>query len=67
MLQGISVSSNVLCYQILRLYEGEKYIPLPNYNFDDVVMSRGNRNFHLRIFVKGGALQNASFLRTTVM
>jgi hypothetical protein len=33
-----------------------RYIPLPIFNSDDVVMSRENRNFHLRLFVKGGAL-----------
>jgi hypothetical protein len=33
------------------------YIPLPIFNSDDVVMSRENQNFHLRLFVKGGALQ----------
>jgi hypothetical protein len=35
------------------------YLPLPIIYSDDVVMSRGNRNFHLRLFVKGGALQLA--------
>jgi hypothetical protein len=35
----------------------KKYIPLLIYNSNDVVMSRENRNFHLRLFVKGGALQ----------
>jgi hypothetical protein len=39
------------------LLKKKKYIPLPIYNSDDVVMSRENRNFHLRLFVKGGALQ----------
>jgi hypothetical protein len=34
----------------------KKYIPLPIYNYDDVVTSRENKNFHLRLFVKGGAL-----------
>jgi hypothetical protein len=34
----------------------KKYIPLPIYNSNDVVMSCENRNFHLRLFVKGGAL-----------
>jgi hypothetical protein len=38
----------------------KKYILLPIYNSDDVVMSRGNRNFHLRLFVKGGALHKMS-------
>jgi hypothetical protein len=33
------------------------YLPLPIIYSDDVVMSRGNRNFHLRLFIKGGALQ----------
>jgi len=40
------------------IFKENKYIPLPIYNSDDVVMSRGNRNFHLRLFAKGGALQN---------
>jgi hypothetical protein len=35
----------------------KKYIPLSIFNSDYVVMSHGNRNFHLRIFIKGGALQ----------
>jgi hypothetical protein len=35
----------------------KKYIPLPIFNSDNVVMSRENRNFHLRLFVKGGTLQ----------
>jgi len=34
-----------------------RHIPLPIFNSDDVVISRENRNFHLRLFVKGGALQ----------
>jgi hypothetical protein len=42
----------------------KKYIPLPIYNFDDVVMSRENRNFHLRLFVKGGVLQTLSLTAT---
>jgi predicted acylesterase/phospholipase RssA len=36
----------------------KKYVPHPIYNSDDVVMSRENRNFHLRLFVKGGTLHN---------
>jgi hypothetical protein len=39
----------------------KKYIPLPIYNSDDVVMSRENQNFHLRLFVKGGALHSEWF------
>jgi hypothetical protein len=39
----------------------KKYIPLPIYNSDDVVMSRENQNFHLHLFVKGGALQISAF------
>jgi len=35
------------------------YLPLPIIYSDDVVMSRGNRNFHLRLFEKGGALHLA--------
>jgi hypothetical protein len=35
----------------------KKYIPLSIYNSDNVIMSRENQNFHLRLFVKGGALQ----------
>jgi len=35
----------------------KKYIPLPIFNSDDVVMSCENQNFHLCLFVKGGALQ----------
>jgi hypothetical protein len=35
----------------------KKIILLSIFNSDDVVMSRGNRNFHLHFFVKGGALQ----------
>jgi hypothetical protein len=27
------------------------------FNFDDVVMTRKNQNFHLHIFVKSGSLQ----------
>jgi hypothetical protein len=38
----------------------KKYIPQPIYNSDDVVMSRENRNFHLHLFVKGGALQTVT-------
>jgi len=34
----------------------KKYIPLPNLNFGDVVMSRRNQNFQLHLFVKNGAL-----------
>jgi hypothetical protein len=34
----------------------KKYILLSIFNSDVVVMSRGNRNFHLRLFVKGEAL-----------
>jgi len=34
----------------------KKYIPFPIFNSDDVVMSRENQNFHLRIFIKGEAL-----------
>jgi len=34
----------------------KKNIPQSIYNSDDVVMSRENRNFHLRLFVKDGAL-----------
>jgi hypothetical protein len=34
----------------------KKYISLSIYNSDDVVMLRKIWNFHLRIFVKGGAL-----------
>jgi hypothetical protein len=37
-------------------FKENKYIPLPIYNSDDVVMSRGNR-FYLCLFAKGGALQ----------
>jgi hypothetical protein len=33
-----------------------KYIPLPIFNSYDVVMTRENRNFYLRLFVKSGAL-----------
>jgi hypothetical protein len=29
------------------------------FNSNDVVMSRGNQNFHLSFFVKSGALQRA--------
>jgi len=34
----------------------EKNIPLPILNSDDVVMSCGNRNFYLCLFIKSGAL-----------
>jgi hypothetical protein len=49
------IQSALICY-IPKLIR-KKYIPLPNLNFDDIVMSRGNRNFHLCIFVKCKALQ----------
>jgi hypothetical protein len=48
-------SSDVLLKIYIYIYI---YIPLPIYNSDDVIMSRENRNFHLRLFVKGGALQS---------
>jgi len=44
MYRGISVSSNMLCYQFLRLYKN--YIPLREF-ISDIVMSRGNRRFLL--------------------
>jgi hypothetical protein len=34
----------------------KKYIPLAILNSDYIVMSRENRNFHLRPFAKGGTL-----------
>jgi hypothetical protein len=34
----------------------KKYIPLPNFNSDDVVMSHRNSKFSLTLFVKGGVL-----------
>jgi hypothetical protein len=51
------IQSALLCY--VPKLSRKKYIVLPNLNFDDVVMSCGNRNFHLRLFVKGGALQSS--------
>jgi hypothetical protein len=32
-------------------YLTQKYIPLPNFNFDDVIMSRGNRKILLTHFL----------------
>jgi hypothetical protein len=49
---GNFVSSDVLYSQVFE----KKYIPLPNLNSDDVVMSYENKNFHLPIFVRGWAL-----------
>jgi hypothetical protein len=46
---GYSVSSNVSLWR-------KKYILLPIFNSDDIIMSCGNRNFHLPFFVKNGAL-----------
>jgi hypothetical protein len=45
----------------------KKNILLPIYNSDDVVMSRENRNFHLRLFVKGRALQVATPMGKSVI
>jgi hypothetical protein len=49
-------SANSMCYVMILKSISKKYIPLSNHNFDDVIMSRGNWNFYLHIFVKGGAL-----------
>jgi hypothetical protein len=54
MIRGNSVTSDVLYSQV---FKGKKYIRLPIFNSDAVVMLRGNRNFHLFFFVKGGSLQ----------
>jgi len=51
------IQSVLMCYILLK----KKYISLLIYNFDDVVRLRGNQNFYLRLFVKGGALQNSHF------
>jgi hypothetical protein len=48
------IQSALMCHCKIYIYI---YIPLPIFNSDDVVMSRENQNFHLRLFVKGGALQ----------
>jgi len=33
----------------------KKHILLPNLNYNDIITSRGNQNFHLHLFIKGGA------------
>jgi hypothetical protein len=48
MSRGISISS--MCY--IPKFLQKKYFPLPNLNFDDVVMSRGNLKFSLTPFCK---------------
>jgi hypothetical protein len=50
---GNSVSSDVLYSYVVK----KNYIPLSNLNSDNVVTSHKNRNFHLRLSVKSGALQ----------
>jgi drug/metabolite transporter (DMT)-like permease len=47
----------LMCYSFSSLLDNYKYILLLIFNSDDVVMSRENWDFHLRHFVKGGALQ----------
>jgi hypothetical protein len=47
-----------MCYVRIPKSLSKKYIPLPNLNFDDVIISCENQNFHLHLFVKSGALQN---------
>jgi hypothetical protein len=42
---------------VLMCHCKEKLFLLPIYNSDMVIMSRGNRNFHLHLFVKGRTLQ----------
>jgi hypothetical protein len=59
MSRGDSVSS--MCYVMSLKSLSKKYISLSNFNSDDVVMSRGNQNFYLRLFVKGGTLHVTSF------
>jgi hypothetical protein len=38
-----------MCYSFPSMLENYKYIPLSIFNFDDVVMSRENRNFHMTL------------------
>jgi hypothetical protein len=46
------IQSALMCY--IPKFLRKKYIPLPNLNSDDVITSRGNKKFHLHLFVKGG-------------
>jgi hypothetical protein len=46
----------LICFSFPSLLDNYKYIPLPIFNSDDVIMSCENQNFHLSIIVKGGAL-----------